>query len=60
MNSFEDVLLNFGLAGATILIFYKLMSSELRELKESVKENTKVIANLMIEIKKLNKCMCSG
>jgi hypothetical protein len=36
--SIEQTVVNYGLAGVVIYIFYKLISNELRELKEEVKK----------------------
>jgi tetrahydromethanopterin S-methyltransferase subunit B len=36
--SIEQTIVNYGLAGVVIYIFYKLISNELRELKEEVKK----------------------
>jgi hypothetical protein len=36
--SIEQTIINYGLAGVVIYIFYKLISNELRELKEEVKK----------------------
>jgi Na+/melibiose symporter-like transporter len=36
--SIEQTVINYGLAGVVIYIFYKLISNELKDLKEEVKK----------------------
>jgi tetrahydromethanopterin S-methyltransferase subunit B len=36
--SIEQTIVNYGLAGVVIYIFYRLISNELRELKEEVRK----------------------
>jgi Na+/melibiose symporter-like transporter len=36
--SIEQTIINYGLAGIVIYIFYKLISNELKDLKEEVKK----------------------
>lgn len=45
-----NLLMQYGLAGIVILIFYKLMSNELKALKESIDELNKTIVKLIDEI----------
>jgi len=36
LDGLETVFLNFGLAGATILMFYSLIKKEIADLKKSI------------------------
>ena len=47
--------LQYGLAGIVIYIFYKLMSNELKELREEIKRFRKTVFKLYVAVKKLNK-----
>lgn len=47
-----NLLVQYGLAGIVIYIFYRLISNELRELKDTIKELNSTITQLVIELKK--------
>lgn len=48
-----NIILQYGLAGVVIYIFYKLFSNELRELRTSINELQKSIDELILYIKAL-------
>ena len=50
--SLENTILNFGLAGAVILLFYKLICNELKDLKDSINRLTNKIEQLIATINK--------
>jgi len=58
MNGIETILINYGLAGVVIYIFYKLISQDLAELRDEIKALRNDIENLIIELKKLNNREC--
>lgn len=45
-------LINYGLSGVVVYIFYKLMSNELRDLKKSIDDLTQSIDRLIEKITK--------
>lgn len=47
----EYLLLNYGLAGVVVYVFYKLISNDLAELKEEIKALREEIKNLSTVIK---------
>ena len=49
----EDTLLNLGVAGAVLFVFYRLISNELGELRKAISENTKALAELRIAVAEL-------
>ncbi len=46
-NELLTILINYGLAGIVVYIFYKLISNELRELKESIERLNENITRLI-------------
>lgn len=52
MNGIETVILQYGLAGVVVFVFYKLMSDELKELRQAIKELQASVDNLRIVIEK--------
>ena len=53
----EEVLLNYGLAGIFILILYKLITNDLKELKEEIKKLNQEIKELRITISYIKNIM---
>jgi hypothetical protein len=49
-----SLLVNYGLAGVVIYIFYTLITNDLRELKNAMSELTREIQLLRESIKKYN------
>lgn len=47
----EYLLLNYGLAGVVVYIFYKLISNDLRDLRDEIKALREEIRNLSTVIK---------
>jgi len=50
-NELLTILVNYGLAGIVIYIFYRLISNELKELRESIErlnENINLLIKLVI------------
>ena len=47
-----NVLLNYGIAGIILFVFYKLMSNELRELRNSINEMTRKLERLITLLEK--------
>ena len=58
MNGIESLLINYGLAGVVIYIFYRLISQDLAELRDEIKALRNDIENLIIELKKMNNREC--
>ena len=58
MNGIESLLINYGLAGVVIYIFYRLISQDLAELRNEIKALRSDIQNLIIELKKFNNREC--
>jgi Na+/melibiose symporter-like transporter len=58
MNGIESVIINYGLAGVVIYIFYRLISQDLAELRDEIKALRNDIENLIIELKKINNREC--
>lgn len=54
MNGVEDIvvqyIVNYGLAGVVIWIFYKLISNDLQELKDEIKQLREAIEKLSEKI----------
>jgi hypothetical protein len=48
----STLLINYGLAGVVIYIFYRLISNELRELKEEVAKLREAIEKLTNALKR--------
>lgn len=53
----EETLLNFGLAGAVLFVFYRLVASELRELRRAIEDNTSTLSELRVAIAELRATM---
>jgi len=49
-----EVLINYGLAGIVVYIFYKLISNDLREVRESIDKLRSTIEELIKVIYKCN------
>jgi len=49
--SLDNTILNFGLAGAVILLFYKLICNELKDLKNSIDRLADKIEQLIATIR---------
>ncbi len=50
-NELLTILVNYGLAGVVVYIFYRLISNELKELRESIErlnENINLLIKLVI------------
>jgi len=58
MNGIESLLINYGLAGVVIYIFYRLISQDLTELRDEIKALRSDIQNLITELKKMNNREC--
>jgi len=50
IDSLELILLNYGLAGVVVYIFYRLVSNELKELSGEMRELRKEIRALREEL----------
>lgn len=48
-----SVLINYGIAGVVIYLFYTLVSDKLSRLENHITELTREIQNLRVEIEKL-------
>jgi Na+/melibiose symporter-like transporter len=58
MNGIETILVNYGLAGVVIYIFYRLISQDLAELRDEIKALRNDIENLITELRKMNNREC--
>ena len=54
MNGLE-VLLNYGIAGLILYVFYRLISNELRELRRKIEELCERIDRLVVVIERSSK-----
>ena len=54
MNSLE-ILLNYGIAGLILYVFYRLISNELRELRRKIEELCERIDRLVVVIERSSK-----
>jgi cell division protein FtsB len=50
---FTQVLINAGVLGAVVVMLYRILTNELRDLRDAVKENTKAMNELVAEIREL-------
>jgi hypothetical protein len=50
---FVQVLLNAGVLGAVVVMLYRILTNEIRDLKDAVRENTKALNELVAEIREL-------
>jgi len=58
MNGIETIIVNYGLAGVVIYIFYRLISQDLAELRNEIKALRSDIQSLIVELKKINNREC--
>jgi hypothetical protein len=56
---FEEIILNYGIAGMILLVFYKIFTNELNDLKraierlsDAIEKNNLLITELINELKK--------
>lgn len=49
-NTLTTLIVNYGLAGVVIYIFYSLISNELRELRESIEKLSEKIDRLTAKL----------
>ena len=42
-----NVILNYGMAGIILYVFYRLFSNELKELRSTIQENTRKLEELI-------------
>jgi len=50
---FTQVLINAGVLGAVVVMLYKILTENIAELRDVVKENTKALNELVVEIREL-------
>jgi len=50
---FTQVLINAGVLGAVVVMLYKILTENIAELRDAVKENTKALNELVVEIREL-------
>lgn len=44
---------NYGLAGVVVYIFYRLISNELKELRQTIMDLNKTISELVVELRRV-------
>jgi len=50
-----EVLLNYGIAGLILYVFYRLFSNELEKLREKIEELSEKIEKLVVVIERSSK-----
>ena len=50
---FTQVLINAGVLGAVVVMLYRILTNELRDLRDAVKENTKALNELIVAVREL-------
>jgi hypothetical protein len=50
---FTQVLINAGVLGAVVVMLYKILTNELRDLRDAVRENTKALSELITAVREL-------
>jgi len=52
-DQLATILLNYGIAGLILFVFYKLFSNELRELRDSINQMNNNLTRLITKIEQL-------
>jgi len=52
-DQLATILLNYGIAGLILFVFYKLFSNELRELRDSINQMNTNLTRLITRIEQL-------
>jgi hypothetical protein len=50
---FTQVLINAGVLGAVVVMLYRILTNELRDLRDAVRENTKALNELITAVREL-------
>lgn len=50
---FTQMLINAGVLGAVVVMLYRILTNELRDLRDAVKENTKALNELIVAVREL-------
>jgi hypothetical protein len=50
---FTQVLINAGVLGAVVVMLYRILTNELRDLRDAVRENTKALSELIVAVREL-------
>ena len=48
-----QMLINAGVLGAVVVMLYRILTNELRDLRDAVKENTKALNELIVAVREL-------
>jgi hypothetical protein len=50
---FIQVLLNAGVLGAVVVMLYRLLTENIAELRDAVRENTRALGELIVAVREL-------
>jgi hypothetical protein len=50
---FTQVLINAGVLGAVVVMLYRILTVNIAELRDAVKENTKALNELIVAVREL-------